>query len=62
MEVIAEFTDLEKIVQTFNRNYISLTNIKKLDIFSQEIPSRSSFAEAIDIFDRINSDSLETGL
>ncbi len=58
-EVIAEFTDLEKIVQTFNRNYISLTNIKKLDIFSQEIPSRSSFAEAIDIFDRINSKGLQ---
>ena len=57
--VISQFSDFEKLVKTFNENYRKLIDIKKLDIFTQEIPTRSSFSDAIDIFDRINSKGVQ---
>jgi len=41
--------------QKFSNNLIKLKNIKEIDIPTQLVPSEATITEAIDIFDRVNS-------
>ena len=50
-----DHSDLEKLMMMFSDNFTALTNIKRLDIFRQDIPQSAKFTDAIDIFDKINS-------
>jgi hypothetical protein len=54
-KLAAEHADLEQLVTTFNKNYRDLLDIKRLDVFRQDIPQSAKFTDAIDIFDKINS-------
>ncbi len=54
-EVIEKYSDLPPLIRTFTKNFQKLLNIKKLELFRQDIPQHASFSDAIDIFDKINS-------
>ena len=43
----------------FVKNFNKLNHIKRLELFTQEIPKSSTFSDAIDIFDRINSKGVQ---
>lgn len=58
-DVINNFEDSESLVTLFVENYNKLTGIKSLELFTQEIPNGSTFSDAIDIFDRINSKGVQ---
>ncbi len=54
-DVIEKYKDSRNLVTLFVNNHRKLIGIKNLNLFTQEIPQGSSFSDAIDIFDRINS-------
>ena len=43
----------------FGDNYLDLVGIKKLEILRQDIPKSADFGNAIDIFDKINSQGVQ---
>lgn len=53
--VVEKYSDLPQLIRTFTKNFQRLLNIKKQELFRQDIPEQASFSDAIDIFDKINS-------
>ena len=53
--IASRHSDLAQLMTTFSDNYNDLVNIKRLEVFRQDIPQSADFGDAIDIFDKINS-------
>ena len=54
-----DHSDQDELMTKFGDNYSDLVGIKKLDIFRQDIPQSADFGNAIDIFDKINSQGVQ---
>jgi hypothetical protein len=54
-QLIKDNSDISALVTLFTVNGQHLKNIKNFDIFKQSIPETATFSDAIDIFDKINS-------
>ena len=52
-------SDQNELMTKFGDNYSDLVGIKKLEIFRQDIPQYADFGNAIDIFDKINSQGVQ---
>ena len=54
-----DHSDQDELMTRFGDNYTDLVGIRKLDIFRQDIPQSADFGDAIDIFDKINSQGVQ---
>lgn len=59
--LVEKHADLEQLITIFNDNFSRIQSIKRMDIFRQEIPSSADFSDAIDIFDKINTQGVRLG-
>jgi hypothetical protein len=60
--ILSDYSNQERLVTKFNDNFNKIVSITKREILSQEIPSSANFADAIDIFDKINSMGVHLGI
>ena len=51
-DIASQHSDLAQLMTTFSDNYNDLINIKRLEVFRQDIPQSANFRDAIDILIR----------
>ena len=54
-----KYLNFQELVSVINQNYRDLVAIKNFEVYVQNIPHRTNFGEAIDIFDKINSQGIQ---